>query len=111
MIKHIGNSLGNFPGPAHQTRCFVHTVNLIAKSILKPFDTQKLKDIKVFEDAMAEVHEQVNKDIDEEEDEEGESDEDEDNDDNELEPRLEPIRTMLLKVCLPPQTLILVADK
>ena len=103
MIKYIGNSLGSFPGPAHQTRCFVHTVNLIAKSILKPFDTQKSKDIKAFEDAMAEVHEQVNKDKDEEEDKEAESDEDEeeDNNDNELEPRLEPIRTMLLKVCLP----------
>ena len=81
----------------------MHTINLIAKSILKLFDTQKLKDIKEFEDAMAEVNEQVNEDeeLEEEEGKEDESSEDEDND-NECETRLEPMRTMLLKVCLRP---------
>jgi len=39
MIKYLGDTLDNFPGPANQTWCFAHTVNLIAKSILKPFDT------------------------------------------------------------------------
>ena len=31
MIQYLGNTLDEFPGPANQTRCFVHTVNLIAK--------------------------------------------------------------------------------
>jgi hypothetical protein len=45
MIKHLSNMLDDFPGPANQTRCFMHMVNLIAKSILKPFDIQKNKDV------------------------------------------------------------------
>ena len=100
MIKHIGNLLGNFPGPANQTRCFVHTVNLIAKSILKPFDAQKSKNMQVFEDALAEVHEQTTE-YDENEDKQDEDDEDGD-EVNDLAMMLEPIRSMLLKVCLCP---------
>ena len=39
MIKYLGDTLDDFPGPANQTQCFAHTMNLITKSILKPFDT------------------------------------------------------------------------
>jgi hypothetical protein len=45
MIKYLGNTLDNFPSATNQMQCFVHTVNLIAKSILKPFDTQKTNKI------------------------------------------------------------------
>ena len=116
MVKHIGNSLGNFLGPSNQTRCFVHTVNLIVKSILKPFDTAKSKepkstpkDVRAFEDVMAEMYEQEkgsdgNDNDDKEEEEEDEEDKDEEGEDkdDELAMRLDPIRSMLQKVSLRP---------
>ena len=49
MIKYLGNALEEFPGPANQTWCFVHTVNLIARVILKPFEELKKKeDVQAF---------------------------------------------------------------
>jgi len=106
MIKCIGRSLEKFPGPANQTRCFTHTVNLIAKLILKPFDTRKAENTQAFEDALAEIREQAKgddekeggEDEEEEEEEEEEEGEDDDDDDDKLAARLEPIRSMLLKV-------------
>jgi hypothetical protein len=43
MIGHLGKVLLNFPGAANQTWCFMHTINLCAKSILKHFDLPKKK--------------------------------------------------------------------
>ena len=52
MIKYLGNTLEEFPGPANQTWCFVHTVNLIARAILKPFEEpKKKKDVWAFNEA------------------------------------------------------------
>ncbi len=48
MIQYLGDTLDAFPGSTNQTRCFVHTINLIAKSILKPFDARKTNDIQAF---------------------------------------------------------------
>lgn len=102
MVRYLSNALDDFPGRANQTRCFVHTINLIAKSILKSFDTQKIQEIESFNNAahaladLANGHESCDL-----EDEEGEDDEDNsevEEDDNELDASLEPIRTMLLKV-------------
>ena len=70
----------------------MHTINLIAKSILKPFDTQKLKGTEDFDDvaqALAKEQEQKTGNDDNEEDE------DDKDEDNELVTRLEPIRSML----------------
>jgi hypothetical protein len=106
MIEYISNSLDDFPGRTNQTRCFVHTVNLIAKSILKPFDTQKMKEIKLFNDVAHalsdlakghESHDSESEDKDEEDDED-EDDSEVEEDNNELDTSLEPIRAMLLKV-------------
>ena len=107
MIQYLSDSLDEFPRPANQTQCFVHTVNLIAKSILKPFDAQKEKDIQSFNDvaqALADSAEGTDSD-DEDLEKEDDSDEDEDegeedNVNNELNTSLRPIRSMLLKVCL-----------
>jgi archaellum component FlaC len=41
MIDHLGVLLENYPGPANRTRCFTHILNLIAKCIMKQFDTPK----------------------------------------------------------------------
>ena len=43
MITEIANLLNNFPGPANQTRCFAHVLNLVVKSIIKQFDLPKSK--------------------------------------------------------------------
>ena len=38
MIKELANLIDNFPGPANQTRCFLHILNLVVKSIIQQFD-------------------------------------------------------------------------
>ena len=110
MIRYLGETLNNFPSPTNQTRCFVHTINLIAKSILKPFDTRKAKDIQAFNDVaqaiagVTEGTEQVTGDDDDDERADDEKDKDVDEHeealDDELSTSLDPIRSMLLKVCL-----------
>lgn len=108
MIRHLGETLNEFPGSANQTWCFAHTVNLITKSILKPFDTQKTKNIQAFNDMAdtlarsdkAEDVEQAIGDNEEKEDKDKDIGDEPDPDmDNEANMGLEPIRTMLLKVC------------
>lgn len=102
MIRYLGNTLHDFPGPANQTRCFVHTINLVAKAILKPFDVRKGKDIRALDDALADLaeeHEQTTGDDDEKEDK-GDDEDDDDEGGSEDNAGLEPIRLMLLKVCL-----------
>ena len=41
MIKELRNLLDNFPGTVNQTRCFIHILNLVVKSILAQFDLSK----------------------------------------------------------------------
>jgi hypothetical protein len=41
MIEALSNIIPAFAGPASQTRCFLHIVNLIAKSLLRQFDAMK----------------------------------------------------------------------
>jgi hypothetical protein len=38
MISELIDLVENFPGPANQTRCFTHILNLVVKSILRQFD-------------------------------------------------------------------------
>jgi hypothetical protein len=98
MVQYLGNTLDEFPGPANQTWCFVHTVNLIAKSILKSLDVQKIKDICEFNDvtqALADLADGHNL-----EDEEGDEDEDEDEEEElDTSSQVGPMRLMLLKAC------------
>jgi len=107
MIRFLSTSLDDFPGPANQMWCFAHTVNLIARSIMKPFDAWKAKDIEEFNDAahtLANLAEDTKQD--QEATEEDDLDEDKDGDDeadtldHELSANLEPISSMLSKVCL-----------
>ena len=44
MIQHLSKVLLDFPRAANQMQCFVHTINLCAKSILKHFDLPKKDD-------------------------------------------------------------------
>ena len=43
MIQTLFQLLSAFSGEASRVRCFLHILNLVAKSILKPFDTGKSK--------------------------------------------------------------------
>jgi hypothetical protein len=50
MIDELVNLLPNFPGQANRGRCFLHIVNLVAKTLLKQFDVPK-KDVSAALDA------------------------------------------------------------
>jgi hypothetical protein len=41
MVENLAEALPSFPGRAIHTRCFLHTINLVAKSLLKEFDMTK----------------------------------------------------------------------
>src|SRR5882762_1330205 len=41
MIDELIDLLPNFPGSVNRCHCFLHIVNLIAKSLLKQFDVSK----------------------------------------------------------------------
>ena len=41
MIDELKHMLDGFPGAKHQTRCFLHILNLVVKSIIKLFDALK----------------------------------------------------------------------
>jgi hypothetical protein len=43
MIEELAKLLDDFPGPANQTRCFLHILNLVVKSIIRQFDLPKSK--------------------------------------------------------------------
>jgi hypothetical protein len=43
MVEELASLLENFPGAANQTRCFLHILNLTAKSILQQFEIPKKK--------------------------------------------------------------------
>ena len=44
MIEELTSLLDGFPGPANQTQCFLHILNLIVKSIIWQFDLPKSKE-------------------------------------------------------------------
>jgi hypothetical protein len=43
MVEELANLLDDFPGPANQTWCFLHILNLVVKSIIQQFDLPKSK--------------------------------------------------------------------
>jgi hypothetical protein len=55
MIEHLATLIDMFPGAANQTRCFAHILNLVAKSVLRQFESPKAKGEKVMGDAAREL--------------------------------------------------------
>jgi hypothetical protein len=55
MIDELVDLLPNFPGAANRCRCFLHVINLVAKTLLKPFDVPKKKAEDVLDDAEREL--------------------------------------------------------
>lgn len=41
MVDKLADTLPSFPGRANHTRCFLHTINLVAKTLIKEFDMTK----------------------------------------------------------------------
>ncbi|KAG2035957.1 hypothetical protein BDR03DRAFT_821952, partial [Suillus americanus] len=41
MVDNLAEALPSFPGKANHMRCFLHTINLVVKSLLKEFDMTK----------------------------------------------------------------------
>lgn len=55
MIDKLADLLDDFPGPANQTRCFTHVLNLVVKSIIRQFDSPKSKTDKNLNEATNEL--------------------------------------------------------
>jgi hypothetical protein len=55
MIEHLATLIEGFPGTANQTQCFMHILNLIAKSVLCQFEAPKSKGGKALDDAAREL--------------------------------------------------------
>ena len=43
MVEHLATLIETFPSAPNQTQCFVHILNLVAKSILRQFEGPKGK--------------------------------------------------------------------
>ena len=119
MINELTNLLDDFPGPANQTRCFTHILNLVVKSVLRQFDLPKSKGDMILNDRAQELLSLAGN-IEFEEDElaqrdgkEGEENEDDnvegwiderilmtDIELEELDESVEPVRLLLTKVSL-----------
>ena len=120
MIDELCALLEAFPGAENRTRCFAHIINLIAKTVIQQFDVPKAREGEIVDEALKELRALAG-DIDIEElltkASAAKDDDDEDDDDNEegwvdergemsefeaeeLAVDVQPVRTMLVKVCL-----------
>jgi hypothetical protein len=115
MVAELAELLNDFPGESNQTRCFLHILNLVVKSIIKQFDLPKAKSTALLDEATKELLELAG-DLALEEaksrDEEGKDDDEDDNEDGwvderelmsewekeELDESVQPLRLLLTKV-------------
>lgn len=51
MIEHIAKLVPSFGGAKDHTRCFLHVLNLVVKSIMRPFDLREGREVNVAVDA------------------------------------------------------------
>ncbi|KAF4618847.1 hypothetical protein D9613_009691 [Agrocybe pediades] len=69
LISQLPTLLDAFPGAANRTRCFTHILNLVAKVILRQFDTPKGKADDAIDDAadaLAGLENEIDRDLEEE---------------------------------------------
>ena len=114
MIEELANLLNVFPGKANKMHCFLHILNLIAKSIIKQFDLPKAVSDAFLDKATKELLELAG-DLDLEEGQLYNKDKDDEKDDNEdglvdkhelmsewerkeLDASIQPVRLLLTKV-------------
>ena len=118
MIDHLSEIVDKFPGSANRTRCFTHILNLVAKCIMKQFDSPKAKgsDFEAALEGFADDLEDCNVDENEDEDEVDKLDDDEDDEEiisgrkgmeeeeiEALEESVRPVKQVLLKVSFIPR--------
>jgi hypothetical protein len=111
MIDELADLLDDFPGPANQTRCFTHVLNLVVKSIIRQFDSPKSKTDKNLNEATNELFSLAgNLEFDEDDEGEDEADNVEgwidertlmtQEEVEKLDESVEPLRLLLMKVKL-----------
>lgn len=114
MIDELANLLDLFPGAANQTRCFLHIINLVVKSIIKQFDLPKAQADGILNEATKELQKLAGDIVLEEEESRNEGKDDDEDDDCEgwiderkdmtegekqrLDNSVQPIRLLLTKV-------------
>lgn len=72
LVDELAKILPRFGGETNRTRCFLHIVNLVAKSLLREFDAPKKKDIGSSSSAAEDLMDEFAEDTMEEEEEEEE---------------------------------------
>jgi len=55
MTEELGDLLESFPGAVNRTRCFLHVLNLVTKSVIRQFDVPKAQADQVWSEAQAEL--------------------------------------------------------
>ena len=116
MIFELSDLLKTFDGDPSRIRCFLHILNLIAKSLLRQFDVPKAQADEALNEAEQELHKLAEGlDLEEAATVQGLSQDDDDDDDDtdgwideqaemsaiereELDDRVRPIRLLLVKV-------------
>lgn len=112
MINELANLLENFPGPANQTRCFAHVLNLVVKSIIRQFDLPGSQRADILDDATRELS-RLAENVELEDELDDGTDEEPDNIEGWIDERLsmteeeldtldksvQPVRALLTKVC------------
>jgi hypothetical protein len=119
MVECLSETLNSFPGATNQMHCFVHTLSISAKAILKQFDVPKGQDDKV-PDVAAQAFADLAKELEKEEISALETQEMEDEQEEdwaldswvnfheglskaehkELDVSIQPVRSILIKVCV-----------
>jgi hypothetical protein len=56
MIAELADIVEEFPGAKNQTRCFLHIINLVVKSIIRQFDLPKKQADGLLDEAQDELH-------------------------------------------------------
>ena len=115
MIDELASILDAFPGAANQTRCFLHIINLVAKSVLPQFEPPKARDKDLLSEGakeLAALAEHLEKSVGDHNGEDDDEDEVEDDDEDgkqdkpegmsdseiaDLEEQVQPVRLVLAK--------------
>jgi hypothetical protein len=86
MIAELVKFIANFPGQPNQTCCFLHIINLVAKSVIQQFDVTKENTDSMLneaEDALLTLAEELDlEDLETRRERDSDDDEDNDNDDD-----------------------------
>jgi hypothetical protein len=104
MVRELSMMIPTFGGTASHTRCFLHTVNLVAKSLIREFDVNKKEGEEALADdaELIELSEEIDGDASADcDDDEGWVDEVELLEDDErdaLEKDIRPVKLALVKV-------------